>query len=273
MKFKSYGKINLSLDILNKREDGYHNIKTIMQKISIYDEMTINKSDKFVLSSDKKELENKDNLIYKAYKLMCEEFKRDFPIEVYLKKNLPIASGLAGGSSNGATTLIAINKIYNLGISREELSKLSVKLGADFPFMVNNGTYFCEGIGDRLSKIKGFSYPILIVNNGIEISSKFVYENYKIDSDRVDFNFIIENLENLNSLRNKLVNKMEKVVFEIHSELKNIKEELKSFNGVSLMSGSGASIFALFNTEEELMNCYNKIKDKYKYVLCGRTLI
>lgn len=273
MEYKSYGKINLSLDILNKREDGYHNINTIMQKISIYDEMSISKSNKFILSSNNKNLESKDNLIYKAYKLMCDEFSRDFPVDIYLKKNLPIASGLAGGTSNGATTLIAINEIYNLGLSSEKLAKMSVKLGADFPFMVMNGTYLCSGIGDKLESINSYSYPILIVNNGIEISSKMVYENYKIDKNRVDFDYIIKNLKNLDMIEDRLVNKMEDVVFKIHVQLKYIKDELKSFNGVPLMSGSGASIFAIFRTEEELKNCYKNIKDKYKYVLYGRTLV
>ncbi|CDZ74671.1 4-(cytidine 5'-diphospho)-2-C-methyl-D-erythritol kinase [Peptoniphilus sp. ING2-D1G] len=276
MRAKSYGKINLSLDVISKRRDGYHNIKTIMQKISLYDEMEfikIKRGFKFLSNVD--ELDNEDNLVYKAHNLLETYTGKKLPIEIHLKKNLPMASGLAGGTGNGALTLRALNKIYRLGISLEELCKESLKLGADFPYMLVGGTILAEGIGEKLEVIDDFcGQDLLIVNPGYGISTKKVYENLDIDNDRIDFDAIREALKTKNffKLSKFLQNKMESSVFKNHPDLSDIKKKLKEFGGIPLMSGSGATMFAIFDDRVNLNKAYDYYKDLYKYTYMAKTV-
>ncbi|SHH21597.1 4-diphosphocytidyl-2-C-methyl-D-erythritol kinase [Anaerosphaera aminiphila DSM 21120] len=275
MKTRSYAKINLSLDVVNKREDGYHNIKTIMQKVSLYDELEFNiiKSG-FVLNSDLK-VPVEDNLIYKSWKVMCNFVGRELPIEITLKKNIPMAAGLAGGTGNGAVTLKALNKIYNLNLSLEDLKEMSLSLGADFPYMLQGGTVLAEGIGEEFTELAPFEgVSVLIVNPGYEISTKVVYENLKIDENRIDFKGIVNCMENKSilSLKSLLENKMQDYVFKVHPDIKIIVEELSKLGAVSLMSGTGASVFGLFNNCEDMKYAHSILAKRYKYAFMTCTV-
>ncbi|WP_246060456.1 4-(cytidine 5'-diphospho)-2-C-methyl-D-erythritol kinase [Peptoniphilus catoniae] len=276
MKVRSYGKINLSLDVISKRDDGYHNIKTIMQKISLYDELTFKRSSKkFILDSNIKSLCNEDNLIFKAYRLLESYCKKSLPIEVFLQKNLPIAAGIAGGTGNGAACLKALNKIYNLEIAPSDLEKISLKLGADFPYMLRGGTVLAQGIGERLMDLKDFSgVPLLIINPGYPVSTPEVYKNISLNNKRIDFDKIIELMEkrDIEALTFALENKMEAYVFKKHKELRELKDSLNKMNGAALMSGSGPTLFCLFNNEEDLNRAYNMFEGRYKYVLKAVTI-
>ncbi|EFI41510.1 4-(cytidine 5'-diphospho)-2-C-methyl-D-erythritol kinase [Peptoniphilus sp. oral taxon 386] len=268
MKAKSYAKINLSLDVVGKREDGYHNIKTIMQKISLYDEIEFRKIDRgFNLKSNVSSINNDDNLIYKAWKCMCEYKNRELPIEVTLKKNIPIAAGLAGGSGNGAETLKAINKLYNIGLSIEELREMSLKIGADFPYMLTGGTVLASGIGEKLERLTDFNgVSVLIVNPNYGIFTKSVYQNISIEDNRIDFDKIVESMKykSAKKLKGLLENKMEKVVFKNHPDIALIKCELENFGATSLMSGSGSTVFGLFDDDIALNKAYLYFFEKYK---------
>lgn len=269
MKAKSYAKINLSLDVISKREDGYHNIETIMQKISLHDILEFEKIDSgFILNIDDKSLSTgSDNLIYKAWEKLCLEVGRELPIKIDVTKNIPIAAGLAGGTGNGAVTLKALNKIYNLKLSNKYLEEISLSLGADFPYMIHSGTVLAKGIGEKLEDIEDFSgIKVLIVNPSYGISTKEVYENLKLDKKRIQTKEIIENLKYKDPLKLKglLFNKMEENIFEKHKDIKDIKEKLEEFKAVSLMSGSGATVFGLFNNEKDLDKAYEYFIEIYE---------
>lgn len=278
MEVKSYAKINLSLDVLSKREDGYHNIETIMQKISLHDIMNFEKIEKgFILNIDDKSLSTgSDNLIYKSWDLLCKKTNKNLGIKIDVKKNIPIAAGLAGGTGNGAMTLKALNKIYSLNFSNNELESMSLSLGADFPYMIHGKTVLAKGIGEELTEIEDFSnVRVLIVNPGYGISTKDVYENLEITKKKIKTEELIKNLKykKANNLKDILYNKMEESVFKKHIEIYNIKEKLKDFNAAALMSGSGATVFGLFDRDEDLDNAYDyfiKIYEKtYKAYTVG----
>lgn len=269
MRAKSYAKINLSLDVISKREDGYHNIETIMQKIELHDILEFEKINSgFELYIDDKSLScGEDNLIYKAWKALCDYTGRSLPVKINVNKNIPVAAGLAGGTGNGAVTLKALNKLYSLNLTEDELIRISVSLGADFPYMLKGSTVLAEGIGEIMTEIDDFSdIPVIIVNPGYGISTKEVYENLKLTDKKIKTDKIIENLKykDVSRLENLLYNKMEESVFLNHSDIKEIKEKMQEFNAVSLMSGSGATVFGLFRNEEDLEAAYKYFAGLYK---------
>lgn len=261
----AYAKINISLDVVSKREDGYHNLDTIMTKISLYDEMTFEKNDRDIEIFGM-DLNLKDNYIYKAYDALKKYTNRDLPISVKIKKNIPMAAGLAGGTSNGAATLHAINELYGLNLSDDELFKIGLSLGADFPFMLQDKNVRARGVGEVFTFLEDFSYDILLVNPGYGISTVDVYKKVKIDEKRINIEKIIEALykRDFKTLEIEMANKMEEVVFKKHRDILEIKNKLRDFGGISLMSGSGASVFAIFKSKEKLDGAYEYFKDRYK---------
>lgn len=277
MILNSYGKINLGLDVISRREDGYHNIRTIMQSIDLHDVIHYKAiKSGFSLTCNNENLSiDKDNLIYKAWDLMCKLSNSELGIEIYLEKNLPIGAGLAGGTSNGAMTLHALNKLYNLNYSNEKLAKETLKLGADFPFCINGGRILCEGIGEVLTPLE-YNIPlyILIVNPGFQVCTKDVYQNLDLNEKRIDFEEISYALNNnIKRLENKLENKLESVVTRMYKIIDDIKDELLEGGAIeSSMSGSGPTVFGVFKDESSLNKAYDKIHNKYSYVQKSRTI-
>lgn len=270
MERKCYAKINLSLDSLYKREDGYHEIDSLMTRISLYDKLIINrnKSGKLNIKTDKKELENiKDNLIYKAWALLKDRV--DEPgLDIVLEKNIPIAAGLAGGSTNCAETFMALNELWDLKLSMDDLFSLGKKLGADIPFFFLKKSARAQGIGEILESFDiNLDMKILLINDGTQISSKFVYDRLK-DYGVIDNEKIIKGLENSQkSIVKDFQNVMEDVVYEAYPHLKDIRDMLYDYKcEKALLSGSGASIFAIFFKEDDLDWAYENLKDKYKFV-------
>ena len=267
IKKKAQAKLNLSLDVIGKRDGGYHDIKTLMVMTDLYDEMTFSKSHRLEIIPEFS-FDIKDNLIYKAYDLLREKVGYDLPFKVEIKKNIPIAAGLAGGTSNGAKTFYALNELYDLKIPRSELIEMSKGLGADFTYMMTGGSKIAEGIGDILESLRPIELEnVLIINPGYGVSTKEVYQKIKIDEKRIDFSNILEGLYNLDieKLNFYLRNKMEDVVFKMHPDLLEIKNKLRSFNSAALMSGSGASIFGIFQDKKSLEEAYLYFKKIYKY--------
>lgn len=270
MERKCYAKINLSLDSLYKRKDGYHEIDSIMTRISLYDKLIINKnkSGKLNIKTNKKELENlEDNLIYKAWNLLKDRVKEP-GLDIELIKNIPIAAGLAGGSTNCAETFMALNELWNLNLSLDDLFKLGKKLGADIPFFFLKKSARAKGIGEILSPFDiNLDMKILLINDGTQISSKFVYDRLK-DYGSIDNEKIIDGLINKDkSIVKSFENVMEDVVYEAYPHLKDIRDSLYDFNcEKALLSGSGASIFAIFFNDDDLDKAYENVKDKYNFV-------
>lgn len=262
---KAHAKLNLSLDVTGKRENGYHDIKTLMVMTDLYDEMKFSKSDKLEILGEF-DFDMKENFIYKAYLALRDYVAKDLPFKVEIEKNIPMAGGLAGGTSNGAGTFYALNDLYNLKIPKKDLIKLSSSLGADFTYMMTGGTKLASGIGEILEEVRPIELDnVLVVNPGYGVSTKEVYESIKIEEKRIDFDEVLQALYDLDIKRlNKfLENKMENVVFEKHRDLLEIKNKMREFNSASLMSGSGATIFGIFENKNDLEDAYRHFKRTY----------
>lgn len=262
---KAHAKLNLSLDVTGKRENGYHDIKTLMVMTDLYDEMKFSKSDKLEILGDF-DFDMKENFIYKAYLALRDYVDKDLPFKVEIEKNIPMAGGLAGGTSNGAGTFYALNDLYDLKIPKKDLIKLSSSLGADFTYMMTGGTKLASGIGEILEEVRPIELDnVLVVNPGYGVSTKEVYESIKIDEKRIDFDEVLQALYDLDIKRlNKVLeNKMEDVVFEKHRDLLEIKNKMREFNSASLMSGSGATIFGIFENKNDLEDAYRHFKRTY----------
>lgn len=262
---KAHAKLNLSLDVTGKRENGYHDIKTLMVMTDLYDEMKFSKSDKLEILGDF-DFDMKENFIYKAYLALRDYVAKDLPFKVEIEKNIPMAGGLAGGTSNGAGTFYALNDLYDLKIPKKDLIKLSSSLGADFTYMMTGGTKLASGIGEILEEVRPIELDkVLVVNPGYGVSTKEVYESIKIDEKRIDFDEVLQALYDLDIKRlNKVLeNKMEDVVFEKHRDLLEIKNKMREFNSASLMSGSGATIFGIFENKNDLEDAYRHFKRTY----------
>lgn len=267
---KCYAKLNLTLDSLYKRKDGYHEIDSIMTRISLCDLMEIDKTNtkELRIFSNGKQLKNiEDNLIYKAWALLKDGIKNP-GIDVNIQKRIPFAAGLAGGSTDCAEMMKALNEMWNLGLSQNELMKKGKILGADVPFFFLEKSARARGIGEVLTPISiKTQMPILLINDGTEISSQYIYERLG-DFGHINNERIICQLENGN--REAILdfeNVMETVAFEKYPHLKKIKEELtKVAARKTLMSGSGASIFAIFDYEKDLNMAYENLKGKYEFV-------
>ena len=270
MKRKCYAKINLSLDSLYQRADGYHEIDTIMARINLFDELIINRNDcgKFSYSSNDDIIGKlEDNLIYKVWDML--KYRTDSPgLDVNLIKNIPIAAGLAGGSTDAAEMIKALNELWNLSLSREEMMKIGTSLGADIPFFFTDTPARARGIGEIISPFENnLGMKILLINDGTHISSAEVYKNLK-DYGHLDNDLIVRKLEDGDhSAIFYFENVMEDVVTDLYPRLLDIKGDFLD-NGaeVTLISGSGASIFGIFMDDEILDNAYDKLKDKYYFV-------
>lgn len=276
----SHGKINLSLDIINKREDGYHNIETIMQEIDLKDKVSIKSLEKgIIIKSNNKEIPlDENNLVYSAWKLMQEESGLDKGVEIYIEKNIPISAGLAGGSGNAAAVLKGLNIIWDLGYDIEKLQEIGLKIGADIPFCLQGGTSFATGIGEKLERLPSFKNKlILLANLGIPVSSKEIYENLNIGKEirKIDIkskiDFILK--DDIYGLGKNMNNIMEKVVFKKYNKLIEIKKTMIENGAVgALMSGSGPTIFGIYDSEEKILNSYNKLRENMEKVYITKTI-
>lgn len=270
MKRKCYAKINLSLDSLYQRDDGYHEIDTIMARINLFDELIINKNDsgQFLYSSNNNNIGDlEDNLIYKVWHMLRD--RTDNPgLDVKLIKNIPIAAGLAGGSTDAAEMIKGLNELWDLRLSSQEMMDIGARLGADIPFFFTDTPARARGIGEIISPFdNNLDMKILLINDGTHISSAEVYRNLK-DYGHIDNGLIVKKLEyGDHSAIFYFENVMEDVVTDLYPHLLDIKGDFLD-NGaeVTLISGSGASIFGIFVDDESYNLAYENLKDKYDFV-------
>lgn len=279
---KAPAKLNLTLDVLRGRSDGYHDLMMIMQTIDIYDELTITETTgsdiTLTMSKELPEmLSFKDNLVYKAAKLMQETFSLPGGLSIQIIKRIPAAAGLAGGSSDCAAALIGINKLYHLSLSKEELCKLGVTLGADVPFCIHKGTMLAEGIGEILTPLPVLDpLYVVMIKPDISVSTAEVFRS--LDSDKTYFHpdtkramdAIIH--RDYICLGQNLGNTLEAVTIQKYPVLNELKEFLLQCGALgSLMSGSGPTVYSLFR-DETLARIAQKTAEKkytsYEVFLC-----
>lgn len=270
MNRKCFAKINLTLDSLYKRDDSYHEIDTIMARISLFDELEIIPNDRGIFNYSSN-LETicpvEDNLIYKAWEILKEKIENP-GVDVYLKKNIPLAAGLAGGSTDAAEMIKGLNELWNLNLSKKQMMEIGKKLGADIPFFFENSPARAKGIGEILFPFKNnLDMKILLVNDGTEISSAEVYKKLR-DFGHVENDLIVEKLKKGDhSAIFYFENVMEDVVTDIYPHLLDLKYEFLEYGAeVTLISGSGASIFGIFMDDESLEFAYKKMSEKYEFV-------
>lgn len=279
---KTPAKINLTLDVTGKLENGYHTLSMIMQSIDVCDELSFEKTaDETILFSMNKDLPDKipaeKNLVYKAAKLMKDTFKIDGGFKIHLTKNIPAAAGLAGGSSDCAATLIGINELCGLGLDIEKLCEIGVKLGADVPFCIRKGTMLAEGIGEILTPLAPLTgIPVLLIKPNISISTPYVYKHLKLNEldyhpdNKAVISYIKDN--NIKKIAASLSNVLETVTIPENPIIAELKHYLTENGAIgSLMSGSGPTTFGIFENMETAKKAYEKAKadfPDFDVVLC-----
>lgn len=256
---KAYAKINLSLDVLGRLPNGYHEVRMIMQTVGIFDELIFTRTGRGIcITSDCGELPlDEHNLIYKAIRLMQEEYGIEGGVSVRLKKNIPIAAGMAGGSTDAAAALKAVNRLFDLGLPFRELMRLGMRLGADVPYCVMGGTALAEGIGEKLSPLPNAPQCVLLVAKpDISVSTKYVYEHLDetcgIRHPDVDGMAEAIRQGSLMGVTERLGNVLETVTVKVCPIIDTIKGRMRELGAEgSLMSGSGPTVFGIFTEQEK----------------------
>ena len=269
---KALAKVNLGLDVVRKRPDGYHEVRMIMQTIHLFDrlEITRNQSGRITMSTNLAFLPtNENNLVYKAAALLKEEFDIGDGIDVKLHKHIPVAAGMAGGSTDAAAVLYGMNRIFDLGLSKEDLMTRGVKLGADVPYCIMRGTALAEGIGEKLSALPPMvKCPVLIAKPQIGVSTKFVYENLHANDLRPeqhpDVDSMIEAMKqkDLKLLCERMGNVLETVTIPNYPVIAEIKDHMMEHGAVhAMMSGSGPTVFGLFANGDTAVAAYEAMRE------------
>jgi len=268
---KALAKINLGLDVVRRREDGYHEVRMIMQTIHLYDLLEIQKirEPEIQIVSNLSFLPvNENNLVYKAARLLQEEFALTDGISVKLTKRIPVAAGMAGGSTDAAAMLYAMNQLYDLGLSRRELMKRGVQIGADVPYCLMRGTALAEGIGEKLTRITPVPHMwILIAKPQINVSTRLVYEQLDMGGiqKHPDIDGIIRAIEAQDVVRiaQSMGNVLENVTVPLYPVIETIKQDMLSHGAINaMMSGSGPTVFGIFPDEQTTLACQAFLKKK-----------
>lgn len=270
IKLKALAKINLGLDVVRRREDGYHEVRMVMQTIHLYDQLLIQKSDPpgIQIHSNLSFLPvNENNLVYKAGKLLMDEFDIHTGVSVELNKRIPVAAGMAGGSTDAAAMLYGMNQLFGLKLKRKDLMERGVQIGADVPYCIMRGTALAEGIGEKLSSLPPMvKCPVLIAKPQIGVSTKFVYENLKLDADTVhpDIDGLIGAIraKNLEQIAGHMGNVLETVTIPNYPVIAEIKEHMMEHGAVhAMMSGSGPTVFGLFANGDTAVAAYEAMRE------------
>lgn len=277
---KSYAKINLTLDVLGKLDNGYHEIKMIMQSINLFDLVIVDMQPSGIsISTNCSHLPNNSkNIAYKAAELFFKETKTDGGAKILIHKNIPVAAGLAGGSGNAAAVLCALNLLYNTHLSDSELAEIGLMLGADVPYCIFGGTYLAEGIGERLTPLPSAEgLPIVLVKPPVNVSTATIYNN--IDSEKnlphPDTDAAVSALKSgdTGALCANLFNIMEPVTQNICPQIPQIKQTLIDLGAcAAVMSGSGPTVFGIFPDNSSAKNAHDILSEKYAEVFLTHTI-
>lgn len=275
VKVKAYAKINLMLDIVNRRNDGYHDLFMIMQSVGVYDTITVtenkSKSISITCNIDDIPLNNK-NIAWKAAEAFFEATKeKNKGINIDIVKRIPHAAGLAGGSADGAAVLVALNKIYKTELSETELCRIGVKIGADVPFCITGGTLLAQGIGDILSKVKPLrKCYVLLAKPDFDVNTAFAYKQFDLygkthTPDKLGMLCAMQSRD-LDAICSKMENVFEQFI-EVPNRI-NIKEVIKNHNAKGFcMSGSGPTVFGIFENKEDAAKASEELKEYAKDIM------
>ena len=279
---KAYAKINLGLDVLRRRSDGYHEVKMIMQTVDLYDTLTFRNLETEEMSEKEKSSTdpviriysdhetlpcNKSNLIYKAAELVMRTHGIKSGVVIALEKRIPIAAGMAGGSTDAAAVFHGLNELFGLSMDEDEMKRLGVTIGADVPYCIMGGTALSEGIGEILTQLPAPPKAyLLIAKPDINVSTKFVYENLHADtlSYHPDIDGMVQALRegNLKGITDRMGNVLETVTEKEYPVIGRLKEEMKKAGAEnSLMSGSGPTVFGIYRQEDIVRKAYETIKE------------
>ncbi len=262
LELKAYGKINLGLDVVRKREDGYHQVRMIMQTVGIFDKITMerNSTGEIRVETNLPYVPNGEgNLAYKAARLIREEFHLKDAVDISIKKVIPVAAGMAGGSTDAAAVLVGMNRIFDLGLSKKRLMELGVRLGADVPYCIMRGTALSEGIGEILTPLPAAPQcHIVLAKPQVSVSTKAVYGKLNVaglaPEAHPDIDGMVRAIEkgDLDGVTARLGNVLETVTIPDHPEIRAIKEILMNAGAEgALMSGSGPTVFGIFKDRQK----------------------
>ncbi|CCX75009.1 4-diphosphocytidyl-2-C-methyl-D-erythritol kinase [Dorea sp. CAG:105] len=270
LELKALGKINLGLDVLGRRENGYHDVRMVMQTVYLYDRIIMKKSKTpgIRLETNLYYLPvNENNLAYQAAQMLMDEFHIEEGVSIQLDKHIPVAAGMAGGSSNAAAVLFGMNRMFSLGLSQKELMERGVKLGADVPYCIMRGTVLAEGIGEILTPLSPMpKCYVLIAKPAISVSTKMVYE--KLDSheieDHPDIDGILAGLKagDLKKVADSMGNVLERVTVDAYPVIDQIKKMMIKEGALNaMMSGSGPTVFGIFEEKATARKAADAIRD------------
>ncbi|MCX7922761.1 MAG: 4-(cytidine 5'-diphospho)-2-C-methyl-D-erythritol kinase [Clostridia bacterium] len=269
MELEARAKINLSLDVTGKRSDGYHEVRMIMQTIELHDTVCLEIIDSGIeISCDSRWVpSNNDNIAYKAAKLLIEKYDIKSGIKIDIRKRIPVAAGLAGGSTDAAAVMKGMNRLFSLGISQTELMALGKQIGADVPYCIKGGTMLAEGLGEILTELNPLQcLHIVLIKPKIGVSTAWVYKNLNLDiiTDRPDTEMLIKAVQDnkISVLAENMKNVLETVTLTKYAVIKEIKDRLVEHGAVgSMMSGSGPSVFGIFKDKQSAEHAYKMLVD------------
>ncbi len=275
MQLKAYAKINLTLDILGKRKDGFHELESVMQQVDLADDISMKRLNNNKISIDCEGIPQKKNLVFKSAFFLKRNFNVNAGVEIKIKKNIPIAAGLGGGSTDAAAVIKGLNRLWNLNLTIDELIEFAAKTGSDVPFSIVGGAALAKGRGEIIKKLDNFpALDLVIINPGFGIKTIDAYKG--LDSSNFGKHrktaVLLKKLTKGNITKN-LNNDFEETIFKKYPKIKSIKDDLMK-NGAmnALMSGSGSSVFGIFKTKTQAKTAENSLKDKYKFVYATKTI-
>ena len=272
IQMKAFGKVNLGLDVVRRREDGYHEVRMVMQTVQLFDRIMLEKKEQpgITLETNLSFLPvNEQNIAYRAAKLLMDEFHIPGGLHIKIEKHIPVAAGMAGGSTNGAAVLYGMIRKYHLGLSKRKLMERGVRLGADVPYCIMRGTVLAEGIGEILTPVTAMpECYILIGKPPISVSTKHVYENLRLDQveSHPDIDGIVDALKerNLQGVTDRMSNVLETVTIPEHPEIQKIKDVMLEAGAMNaLMSGSGPTVFGIFKDQETGMRAKKILRNSH----------
>ena len=282
MAVNSYAKINLYLKIGRKLGSGYHNLQSVMQRIELGDNMTFEpvNEDRIIVESTNMEISNEENLAYKAALILKKKYKVRHGVRIHIEKNVPLEAGLGGGSSNAATALLNLNKLWGLKLKEKSLIELASQIGSDVPFFIGENAALVEGIGDKIKWIKkSFSINIVLINPGFRVSTKWAYSAFDRQKPKIKTDANINNLvraiekKDIKEIANNLHNDFEPIVTKKYKVIEEIKTNLIRNDALNAcVSGSGPTVFGIFNSIYEAREAFFKIQYDYPFVFLTKTI-